>query len=192
VGRVRIKLGVQIVFMAMIFLLWNPMDASACSCIMPPPPEDALNEADAVFSGEVVEIIENGKFTKGYGKIVHIKVDEVWKGINDSEVVITTGNNDGDCGYPFEKGRNYLIYASKSDMYVNNSLSTTICNRTTQIASAAEDLKAIGEGQIATGHESNVEDEQSLQWWVYVMILLAFTAVFAMYKVKKDKSKTRS
>ncbi|MFY9620922.1 MAG: carboxypeptidase-like regulatory domain-containing protein [Pyrinomonadaceae bacterium] len=45
----------------------------------------------------------------------------------------------GDCGYRFERAKQYLIYASKS---VNeNRLYTGICNRTRLLSEASEDLK---------------------------------------------------
>ena len=189
----KMKLFIPFGLLVMIFLFWKPLDASACSCMMLPPPEDALNEADAVFSGEVVKIIENGKITKGSGKTVHFKVNEVWKGTNESEVVITTGNNDGDCGIPFEEGQKYLVYATMSDMYVDNTLATTICHRTTQIAYATEDLNVIGEGQEVSGQQENKgEDEQSLPWLIYVVFLLGLIAIFTMYRVKANKNKPRS
>lgn len=189
------KLFIPIGLLVMIFLFWKPSDAAACSCMMPPPAEDALNEAEAVFSGEVIEIIENGKITSGYGKTVHFKVNEVWKGTNKSEMVITTGNNDGDCGISFVRGQKYLVYASMSDMYVTNTLTTTICNRTTELASATGDIYALGEGQAVSdtsSPEDEVEDEKSIPWWAFALFILGLIAIFIGFRFKKTQTKTRS
>ncbi|WP_432357959.1 hypothetical protein [Sporosarcina sp. UB5] len=175
--------------MFILLLWWKPLEASACSCIMPPPPEDALDQADAVFSGEVVEVIENGKLVGGYGKTVHFKVDEVWKGIDESEAVITTGLHDGDCGIPFVKGQKYLVYASKSDMYVKNTLSTTICHRTTELAYATEDLNALGEGQEVSSSEEVIdEDEAVIPWLTFVIFVVGLIAIFIAFRYKKTRS----
>lgn len=171
----------------LIFLWWKPIEASACSCVMPPPPKDALNNSDAVFNGEVVKIIENGKLIRGNGKTIHFKVDKVWKGTDESEVVITTGNHDGDCGIPFEKGQKYLVYAATSDMYVPNTLSTTICHRTTELSGASEDLNALGEGQ-----EVQVEDGDSIPWRTLAIFILGLLAIFIGYRFKNRQKNARS
>ena len=191
----KMKLFIPFGLLMMFFLFWKPLDASACSCMMLPPPEDALNEADAVFSGEVVKIIENGKITKGSGKTVHFKVNEVWKGTNESEVVITTGNNEGDCGIPFEEGQKYLVYATMSDMYVNNTLSTTICHRTTEFAGASGDLNALGEGREVSDANSSldeVEDENNIPWWAFTIFVFGLLAIFIGFRYKIKQKNTRS
>lgn len=187
--KVRYLLSFGLLFI--LFLWWKPLDASACSCVMAPPPEEALDKADAVFSGEVVEIIENGKLIRGKGKTIHFKVDEVWKGIDESEAVITTGLHDGDCGVPFEKGKKYLVYASMSDMYVANTLSTTICHRTTELAYATEDLNVLGEGQEASSPRDETEDEVSLPLWPFALFILGLVAIFIGFRYKKSKNVSR-
>ncbi|WP_339251114.1 hypothetical protein NSQ43_13860 [Sporosarcina sp. FSL W8-0480] len=183
--KVRYLLSFGLLFI--LFLWWKPLDAYACSCVMAPPPEEALDQADAVFTGEVVEIIENGKLIRGYGKTIHFKVNEVWKGIEGSEAVVTTGLHDGDCGLPFEKGKKYLVYASMSDMYVANTLSTTICHRTTELAYATEDINVLGEGQeVSSPHEeAETEDEENLPIWPFALFILGLVAIFIGYRYKK-------
>jgi hypothetical protein len=52
-------------------------------------------------------------------------------------VSVDTGTGGGDCGYAFQEGETYLIYArgDKAGRY-----STGICDRTRRISEAAEDL----------------------------------------------------
>jgi hypothetical protein len=163
---------------------------------MPPPPEDALEEADAVFSGEVVEIIENQKLFGGsYGKTVHFKVDKAWKGTDESEMVITTGNNGGDCGFSFEKGQKYLVYGSASNMYVEGTLSTTICHRTTELAGATDDLNALGEGEevskASSQRKDQVEDKDVIPWWAFAVFVVGLIAVNIGFRYKKSQKNTR-
>lgn len=186
----------KIFFIGLLFLSllwWKPLDASACSCVMPPPPEDALNEANAVFSGEVVEVIENKKLFGGsYGKTVHFKVDKAWKGTVESEMIITTGNDGGDCGFAFEKGQNYLVYASMSNMYVEGTLSTTICHRTTELSSATEDLNTLGEGQeVISLQEDLGEDETDFPWWLFTIFMLGLVILVIGFRYKKSQKNAR-
>jgi hypothetical protein len=54
------------------------------------------------------------------------------------EVVIETGMGGGDCGYGFQRGFDYIVYASKK---LDGTFSTGICSPTRLLANAAEDLK---------------------------------------------------
>ena len=60
-------------------LVATPSPASACSCMEPPAPIEALEDADAVFLGEVVETRHvDGEFD---GELfARIDVEEVWQG----------------------------------------------------------------------------------------------------------------
>ena len=113
----------------------------ACSCVPLPPPIEHFKKATAVFSGKVIEIkkaklnIGNGMFLQ---KRVKFDVAKSWKGVEKKTVLLFTGRGGGDCGYGFEKGESYLVYAFGKD-----SLSTSICTRTRTLANAQEDLKAL-------------------------------------------------
>ena len=170
--------------------LWRPTDAAACSCVMPPPPDQALNDASAVFSGEVIDISDNVKIINGYGKTIRFQVDESWKGIEDGEVAINTGNGGGDCGFEFEVGKSYLVYAVKSDMYSPNTLTTTICNRTVQLANANDDLIALGEGEKFFSENTEVVGKSGSFYWsagLLSVILVGGAFVYAR-KMKNARS----
>jgi len=117
--------------------------AEACTCR--PTPEgysiskqvrEARSAAGAVFTGEVVEITES---SDGYYVAVRMKVASKWKGVKSKEVVVYTGRGGGDCGYSFSVGGKYLVYASRME----GRLFTNICQRTTPIQYAAEDLAVL-------------------------------------------------
>jgi hypothetical protein len=78
-----------------------------------------------------------------YGVLVRFRVESVWKGKAFQEVTIFTGQGGGDCGYRFEVGESYLVYAYGS----NENLSTNICQRTAP-RSADGDMKLLGKGKI--------------------------------------------
>ena len=123
-------------------LIFPQIDVIACSCSLPIP-KRTLNEqvkierksSDAIFIGEVLEVKDN-KFSF----IVKIKVESNWKGDKDAEVTIFTGKGGGDCGYPFQVGESYLIYASKLD---NGNLTTNICRRTKLLSESQDDIKIL-------------------------------------------------
>jgi len=122
--------------------------AQACKCKPPPPPKEALEGSAAVFSGKVLKI-EKG--TEEYELAVTLSVDRQWKGIEGKEVVIYTAKDGATCGYGFEKGKAYLVYANKAmrDKDKATYLSTGLCTRTRSLDLAAEDLKDLGEGKPA-------------------------------------------
>lgn len=88
--------------------------ASACSCIYLENTEQKLENAQYVFSGEVVNIKVSGQ---EYNEIqdVTIKTIQYWKPFSFTESVnlnlYATKDSGANCGYNFEKGKNYLIYA---------------------------------------------------------------------------------
>jgi len=118
--------------------------ASACSCLRPPEAPVALAGSTAVFLGKVTAI-ERGKT----GLQITIEVDRAWKGIATKTVSLNTAPDDGMCGYHFEIGKSYLVYANgdKPKEGEQPKLSTNICTRTCHIDQAGDDLKAIGEGK---------------------------------------------
>lgn len=103
--------------------------------------ENAQQQAKVIFSGKVIKILKGDKSSLVR---VKFKVDRVWKNELVQTIIIYTGRGGGDCGFDFQTGESYLVYA-----YVrkNNSLGASICTRTTEIAYAEEDLKILGAGK---------------------------------------------
>ena len=112
------------------FSVLNAGNVSACSCIFLPETESldsivqrAYKDSSAVFVGEVVEIVQKPDVFFVQVKFV---VEQKWNDGIKKTVTITTGKGGGDCGYPFEIGKKYLVYASNS----KNTLQTNICTKT--------------------------------------------------------------
>lgn len=116
-----------------------PARADACTCVVGAPVCDTFWKTDVVFAGEVLEIAPipnpSGRQFMAH-KRVRFRVDQSWRGAVEGTVEITTGAGGGDCGYGFEKGERYLVYASARD----GGLSTSICSRTRPLARASDDL----------------------------------------------------
>jgi Tissue inhibitor of metalloproteinase len=112
-----------------VLLVASAERSYACSCVFSPEPlkkqvQGAFSSAAVVFSGEVVEIKDSP--TNKYDVLVKLKVANVWKGEATREITINTAKDSAMCGYNFEVGKKYLVYAYG----LKDNLSTTNCSRT--------------------------------------------------------------
>ncbi len=120
-----------------------PSGAHACSCNgNPNPPCRAYGNADAVFDAVVTgreKIERSGVHVYLNSRRYQLEVERVFKGDVPSATYVYTGVGDSDCGYRFQVGKRYLIYAHRSE----GRFTTSICTRTTTIKNASEDLDHI-------------------------------------------------
>jgi hypothetical protein len=122
-----------------------------CTCGGPIPVCSVYWGTDTLFLGHVVRIehvydeppdervVDGKKITIiGPGQnLVHFDVTKVYRGARSSEqVVIHTADQGSACGYAFEQGRDYLVYASAG---TNGELNTSHCTRTHEVASREDD-----------------------------------------------------
>ena len=128
----------------------NIKPAYGCSCLRPGPPLTELDRATAVFAGEVSAI---NRTTRGFE--VSFSVAEVWKGDLPRTLVITTGPHSAACGYAFNIGQDYLVYAYGRD---TTSLGAGLCSRTALLSNAADDLIELGDGAPPNPDESTSPD----------------------------------
>jgi hypothetical protein len=72
-------------------------------------------------------------------RTVRIRIGEILSGVEpgQQEIEILTGLGGGDCGYPFETGAEYVIYAYNNS---DGHLETGICSRTRPLPQAADDM----------------------------------------------------
>jgi hypothetical protein len=128
-----------------IIALLPAASALACSCEPPPTAKASLDKSAAVFSGKVLKIEAAGE----YERAVTLEVTRAWKGVKAKEVVVYTANNGAACGFEFQKGKSYLIYAKQHqrDEEKEKVLATSICTRTALLAEAMGDVMELGEGK---------------------------------------------
>ena len=74
-------------------------------------------------------------------KPVTFQIKEIFRGTPPPNQQVWTGYGSGDCGYDFQIGETYLVYAREDPQ--NGRMITSICTRTTPAAEAAEDLAYI-------------------------------------------------
>ncbi len=112
----------------------STLPASQCSCVAPPAPLAALPAYDAVFAGEVDAV---GNFGAA-AKKADFTVTRHFRGANVTAISIMTSSDGASCGFNFEQGRSYLVYAYE----VDGELWTSICTRTNLLSQATDDLVA--------------------------------------------------
>ena len=160
------KLSVVLVSVAVVVAA-GPSSSAACatcSCAPPDAPRIALDSSAAVFRAHVVALedrpIPLPDLSAFHGKArqeaewvylrqalerlrVTLAVTQVWKGDVAHQIDIYTPNECCICGFPFELGKEYLVYAHGLP---SGRLGTTICSRTRSLSRAREDLDALGPG----------------------------------------------
>lgn len=132
--------------------------ARGCSCAAPPPNATAQQLAD--WRGQGTDVIFEGTVQSGHldsvllqaptGEIVPANLEEGtpkiivtftenrwYKGSQRNRVEVETGLGGGDCGFPFELGKRYLVYAYKED---SGRFSTGICSATGLVEDKESDL----------------------------------------------------
>jgi hypothetical protein len=141
--RWLVRSGLALVVLAVVWGARPVERAYACSCMAPPPPAEARNGADAVFAGTVTGVLQNAPLGTSNNRVmVSFRVSEVWKGANNPEIAVLTSGDSASCGFGFDQGGQYLVYAFIEE----GRLTTNLCSRTNALAQAGEDLAALGEG----------------------------------------------
>ena len=101
-------------------LLATPQPVRACSCVVFTPPEQ-LEMASTVFHGRVTAM---EPFTPAANSpkpwldtAVQFEVDTVWKGAVAENIVIAVVGANEACGFEFDVGEEYLVYADGPPFY---------------------------------------------------------------------------
>ncbi|HVL63773.1 MAG TPA: hypothetical protein VM573_01245 [Actinomycetota bacterium] len=99
-----------------------PEKALACSCAPAPPPQEAVDDFDAVFAGTVERAEDRSrppKSRKGkpvgvssFGPILYtFKVDAAARGDVISTMQVLSTGGGASCGASFREGKRYLVFA---------------------------------------------------------------------------------
>lgn len=139
----------RVILFFCIFVVLMATPAFACTCVSPPPEVKTAHDlgqwyadrSEAIFEGTVKRVALNWVFRDAkVGDLVPADLDQdepslqvtfdisrFYKGVEQNDSSLTTGIGGGDCGFDFETGKQYLVYA-----FVDSSghLSTGICSGT--------------------------------------------------------------
>ena len=116
-----------LVVLSLTLGLWTVAPrAWACSCAGPEPTDaESFDDYDVVFVGEAVEM-RFGKRENFPPQIWTFDVDRVNKGEATFEQEVRTANNGGLCGYGFDEGKRYQVWADQR----GEKLHTHLCGKT--------------------------------------------------------------
>lgn len=143
-----------VLLLALIFTAGHAT-AFACSCMSPEGPSVELGRASAVFSGRVIEVRGRKDGDRSLGMVEAVfEVGQVWKGAAGKRVSVYTNSDSAACGYSFEAGRSYLVYADGGE----GRLTTGICSRTKRLEDAQADLDEFGSGREVDGRPQGGPD----------------------------------
>jgi|GEM_PF-2342154 hypothetical protein len=165
----------------LLFLFFSTQAAMACKCASLPPTvktdsdwlEWRLRGTSVVFEGKVESIhVINwpwnpvaGETIKKSGLKATFSAVHAYRGEAREEVVIETGLGGGDCGFDFEKGSSYLVFAWKDD---DGNLTTNICSGTRLLEDAGQFLRLLSgkpalQEEAANLQPSNTQNKRNHQ-----------------------------
>lgn len=122
-------------FIVLLCLSMHMQSADACSCVAPAAAEIALDESQAVFVGKVEKITKASQ-----GKLsVEMSAERHFKGASDARITVTTNEFSASCGYRFEEGVRYLVYARGEKLQVG------LCSRTKKADDASGEIARLDE-----------------------------------------------
>ena len=152
-------------FLAAIFAIaFGGPRLLGCSCVQAGDPVAELHSHDAVFTGEVTAVVVAPSWWR-VGQVappadlveeltpgdsarvarVTIAVDRSWKGITREEVTVYTMFDCCMCGFAFQVGQRYLVYAAWSKQ--RGAFFVSACSRTKAADSAAAETPQLGEAK---------------------------------------------
>src|SRR5689334_2954946 len=123
----------------------------ACECMLPPPapgttkPKNirewaetavaAISDSKVVFEGrverqeptsiDIIDVLNDPHGEESMRRTVFFTVSKVYKGRERQSLKVMTGWGGGDCGFDFETGKEYLVYAGRDEQ---SNLETGICS----------------------------------------------------------------
>ncbi len=119
----------------------NVQPAHACSCIVPGSPVEEMENTTLVFSGTAVDVqsYSDAPGLSPMGYYVTFEVIDSWKGADANVVTVHTNGDSAACGYPFEEGEQYMVYATEFE----GEFQVYSCGLTSLLAYA--DVSQLGE-----------------------------------------------
>ena len=135
---IRLLCALTLAASAVVFL---PGRAFACSCAPPPGYPAAVADADAVFSGTVVDHHDPKAGATVYSSgdpIEYVfEVDAVAKGDVDPDQSVFSARDSASCGFGFTTDKRYLVFGYKAPESFGGgpkALETHLCTKTHPLA----------------------------------------------------------
>jgi hypothetical protein len=137
----RITTGGPAVSIAGALVFLAPAVAFPCSCLPSGSPCSIVGGAAVVFVGTPVAVVDAATQNGEPSVRVRFRIDEAIQNIDLKTVDVLTASDTAACGFPFETGRKYLVYASGSA----GVYSVSLCSRTGLLDARRNDLELLRE-----------------------------------------------
>jgi len=116
---------------------------------MEQPFETARSSAAAIFEARVASIeVADGQ------RHVRFDVVQTWLAAEHEHVEVVTAETEAACGYSFEIGQSYLVYASGVE---GEAYRVSLCSRTRPMQDADDDRALLGSGVVPVDIEDGPE-----------------------------------
>ncbi|MFI6300056.1 hypothetical protein ACIBEJ_51275 [Nonomuraea sp. NPDC050790] len=182
--------------LAAAMLVSTTTAACACTCAELTPAE-AVKHAAAVFTGTVVSV-KTVKGPPNAQKVYTFRTDHAYKGTAATEYQVGADTDSPACGYVFEQGTRYLVFAGSDGRIPGVNLSTTLCSGNIPIRAGKDPVQAGDErqathetiaGRVTEAHvtalgtprtpgEAVPAEATSVYWrWVATVAVLTTTAL---------------
>src|SRR5262250_3998113 len=132
----RMKNPFPVSLLALLLWISLPLSAAACDCGYAGAPCKAFEKTPTVFVGRVDLKTASGDDYKD--RLVSFEVERNYRGLTTKTAEVLSGWN-SDCGYRFQEGVRYLVYAYPHSPTAK--LTTSICTRTRPLSEASADLE---------------------------------------------------
>lgn len=180
----------KMMLMTFIITVWlgsfaiGPEQASACSCAMPGSVSEAKQNHDVIFDGTVSSKKEPTKlFAKSSADPVTwtFEVHELWKGKVSPTISVTSAQSSDSCGYEFQEGSRYVVYARNS----GDSLEVSLCSRTALHSAAGQDLAELGAGSVPPQPQAGQNDGAANSLWWVLWVVIAAGLIAGIYIIRQ-------
>lgn len=168
--------------------LTRPAVASACSCADAGTIQEKKERSDAVFEGTATSVKQSSLFLfRSPDKAVKtsFRVSEVWKGHVAPTIEVLTAESGDSCGYEFQEGERYLVYARST----GSSLEVSLCSGTILQSAASEHVAALGSGSTPPQPVEPIQ-QSSGQLWRLILLFFAIgcplTIVFVIFRKRNE------
>lgn len=108
----------------------------AYTAIFPDLPESSKKLLASAASRE--DLVKAFYRILGNGRRVRFRVKNAYRGEEDEDEILDVWTPFGDCGYDFQTGETYLVYADDDEE--SNQVSTDTCSGTRRLSDAGDDL----------------------------------------------------
>src|SRR5215470_20169397 len=110
----RMKNPFPVSLLALLLWISLPLSAAACDCGYAGAPCKAFEKTPTVFVGRVVKIstidLKTASGVDYKDRLVSFEVERSYRGLTTKTAEVLSGWN-SDCGYRFQEGVRYLVYA---------------------------------------------------------------------------------